>query len=145
MYLIYLTLMTQLSLFPEWGSLSSIEGDSKVCTKCNQNKPLTAYSKSSGASYLRPECRSCNNELSRVRKDLRITHGMPEEDYTCPICLRSAEEVDGKGGRAGAWVVDHCHSTDKFRGWLCHSCNRGIGYFEDSTNMMQRAIMYLSP
>lgn len=136
--------MTQLNLFSEWESLASVEGDSKVCTKCHQEKPLTAFGIHSGANYLRPECRKCNNELSRVRKDLRNTHGMPDEDYTCPICLKSAEEVDGKGGRAGAWVVDHCHKTDQFRGWLCHSCNRGIGAFEDNNSRMQRAVMYLN-
>ena len=136
--------MTQLNLFDdEWVSLTSFEGDSKVCTKCHQEKPLTAFTKSSGANYLRPECKSCNNELSRVRNDLRAKYGMPDEDYTCPICLKSAEEVDGKGGKAGPWVVDHCHYTDTFRGWLCHSCNRGIGGFEDNTLRLKRAIKYL--
>ena len=137
--------MTQLNLFDEWDSLASLEeGETKVCTKCHQEKPLSAFSKSSGANFYRPECKSCNNELTRVRNDLREKYGMPDEDYTCPICLRNAEEVDGKGGKAGPWVIDHCHKTDKFRGWLCHSCNRGLGGFEDNTLRLKRAMTYLN-
>jgi hypothetical protein len=40
-------------------------------------------------------------------------------------------------------VVDHCHTTGKVRGLLCHNCNRALGLFHDSTESLQRAIEYL--
>jgi DNA-directed RNA polymerase subunit RPC12/RpoP len=116
----------------------------KVCNKCNQDLPLSSFSKSSGANYVRPECKSCNNRLSKERTELRKTYGMPENDYKCPICLRGVNELQGRGGNAGVWVVDHDHTTNTFRGHLCHSCNRAIGMFQDSIENLKRAIDYLS-
>jgi len=121
-----------------------LEGDTKVCIKCKEEKPLAAFSNSSGANYKRPECKKCNKELSRVRDELRATHGMPEEGYKCPICRRGAEEVKGKGGKNnGPWVLDHDHKTNKFRGWLCHTCNRGLGAFEDDPMRILKAVAYV--
>jgi hypothetical protein len=135
--------MTQTDLFG-WTKDDPVEGDSKVCSKCGTDKPLAAYSFHSGGSYLRTECKSCTNHMTRIRKDIRSRHGMPSVGYCCPICLRTSEEVAGSGGKsAGSWVVDHCHTSDKFRGWLCHKCNRTLGGFEDDISMMHRAIAYL--
>ena len=38
---------------------------------------------------------------------------------------------------------DHDHVTKKFRGWLCHSCNRALGGFSDSVDILKKAIIYL--
>ena len=122
---------------------NNVEVTKKVCTKCNKELPITNFSKSSGANFLRPECRACNNKLAKVRKQLNETYGKPPQGYTCPICKREANEVINKGGSAGAWVVDHCHTTDKFRGWLCHSCNRLLGICNDDISNLKRAIKYL--
>lgn len=128
--------------FIDDGELGSEDG--KFCNKCNQLLPLTAFSAHSGANYLRPECRSCNQELTRVRTELRQKHGMPSEGYCCPICKGDEEGVKGKGNtRNGSWVLDHCHDTDSFRGWLCHKCNRALGGFNDDTSLLQNAIEYL--
>jgi hypothetical protein len=40
-------------------------------------------------------------------------------------------------------VVDHCHSTGKVRGLLCHNCNRALGLLKDSEENLLRAITYL--
>jgi len=117
--------------------------ETKVCNKCSIEKPVSHFSKCSGGNYLRPECRECNNELSKVRSILKTKYGNPPSGYLCPICNLSEDEVKGKGGKAGAWVIDHCHTTDSFRGWLCHKCNRGIGNFDDDIQLMYNAIEYL--
>ena len=124
--------------------LFHIDGKTKTCSKCNEKLPLKAFSVSSGANFLRPECKKCNNELTRVRNELRKAHGMPNKDYKCPICDRGESEVAGKGGtRNGAWVLDHCHDTSTFRGWLCHSCNRSLGGFQDRLDILRKAMLYL--
>lgn len=93
---------------------------------------------------MRPECRKCNNELSKVRQKLKEQYGLPQGEYHCPICLNDEETVKGKGNtKNGSWVIDHCHETEKFRGWLCHKCNRALGGFDDSEETLERAIEYL--
>ena len=125
--------------------LFNTDGETKTCSKCNKKLPLSSFSVSSGANFLRPECKKCNLELTRVRNRLRDKHGMPTDGHVCPICERGETEVAGKGGlRNGAWVIDHCHDTETFRGWLCHSCNRALGGFNDNVDILKRAIKYLT-
>lgn len=116
----------------------------KECSKCKYLLPLEAFSRHSGGNYLRPECKKCNNELSKVRERLKQEHGSAPDNYNCPICLGDEEEVSGRGNtKNGAWVLDHCHESEAFRGWLCHKCNRSLGGFDDDIKMLQRAIQYL--
>ena len=67
---------------------------------------------------------------------------MPHEGYECPICLRSKEEAS-EGETKRSWVLDHCHDTNTFRGWLCGKCNRDLGNFNNSVETFKRAIKYL--
>ena len=115
----------------------------KTCKRCKVEKSLSEYTNASGGNYKRTECRECANRLTKERNALRKIHGMPPENYECPICLRSGEQIAGEGGAAGSWVIDHDHLTAGFRGWLCHKCNRGLGAFEDSSERLKRAINYL--
>ena len=116
----------------------------KECSKCKQKLSLQHFSRHSGGNYLRPECKKCNNELSRVRERLKREHGMPSEGYSCPICLGTEEDVKGRGNtKNGSWVLDHCHESEAFRGWLCHKCNRSLGGFDDDIEMLKRAMKYL--
>ena len=123
-----------------------IDDNSKLCTKCNVVKQLTSFPWRSGEKVFRREhCRQCVKSLSQTRKMLRKRYGMPDNTYICPICLGTSKDVAKRGGKhAGSWVLDHCHYTDKFRGWLCHLCNRALGCFKDDVNMLQRAIEYLN-
>ena len=118
--------------------------DKKVCSKCGQEKKIGDFGKANGGKYYRTECKACTAKLQKNRRSLRKEHGYPPEDYECPICLRDEWDVCGEGGsNMTAFVIDHCHDTDAFRGWLCHKCNRGLGAFNDNVGMLERAIEYL--
>ena len=54
-------------------------------------------------------------------------------DHTCDICSKKVKSLH----------VDHCHSTMKVRGYLCGSCNRGLGLFQDSISNLDKAREYL--
>jgi hypothetical protein len=52
----------------------------------------------------------------------------------CGICLDPMKRP----------VLDHCHRTMAVRGLLCSKCNIGIGQFNDSPEILQKAIRYVS-
>ena len=43
----------------------------------------------------------------------------------------------------GYLYVDHCHTTNKIRGLLCHNCNSMLGYAKDNQTTLFTAIEYL--
>lgn len=40
--------------------------------------------------------------------------------------------------------LDHCHTTGKVRGVICHRCNVGLGHFRDNPEFLAAAIKYLA-
>jgi hypothetical protein len=46
-------------------------------------------------------------------------------------------------GRETALNYDHDHNTGAFRGWLCVTCNSGLGKLGDDVAGLKRAIKYL--
>lgn len=59
----------------------------------------------------------------------------------CAVCRCP---IDLYVGRKKAICVDHAHDgTDRVRGLLCQSCNRGIGLLGDDIDRLQSAINYL--
>ena len=62
---------------------------------------------------------------------------LKEQKDKCKICERMFDE------ETTVPHVDHCHSTGKVRGLVCRSCNTGLGFFEDNTEWLKKAITYL--
>jgi len=77
-----------------------------------------------------------------LKKKYNITIEFYEEllnnqDGKCLIC-------NGVGFiKKGSLCVDHCHISGKIRGLLCHSCNVGLGHYNDNINLLKNAIKYL--
>ena len=116
------------------------------CTKCKQLKDITAFPfREASHKARRKECRECNNESALLRK-LKSENPFPNvAEYKCPCCLRTEKEIRSNGGWPGRtiWVLDHNHTTNKFRGWICDNCNVAIGRFADSVSSLKKAMNYL--
>lgn len=111
----------------------------RVCRSCGKETPNKEMkNKRHWHSY----CKSCRSEYTRRRNISQ--YGITPDDYkvmldkqngTCYIC----KKFDTK-----ALAVDHDHDTGKVRGLLCTRCNRGIGLFGDSPDLLARAAEYLT-
>jgi hypothetical protein len=66
---------------------------------------------------------------------------LKSQDDKCAIC--GSEGFKMQAHHKIKLVVDHCHSTGRVRGMLCHNCNRGLGLFQDSVQFLQSASSYL--
>ena len=64
------------------------------------------------------------------------------QNHVCAICKRP-ETSKNANGEIKPLAVDHCHTTGKIRGLLCHKCNVLLGKAEDNTEILQNAILYL--
>jgi hypothetical protein len=77
--------------------------------------------------------------LAGMRVNGHKKRGMPEptrpRPENCEIC--------GKLEKRGVLHLDHCHETNKFRGWLCSPCNLGLGKLGDSVASLRAALTYL--
>lgn len=60
-----------------------------------------------------------------------------EQGQACAICKI---ELDP---HAKSTHVDHCHTSGRVRGILCHGCNSGLGGFRDNSMSLLAAIEYL--
>lgn len=72
-----------------------------------------------------------NAYLQRKKEKLA---GRPKP-VTCEVC-------SGRGDAKGI-VFDHCHNTDKFRGWICGRCNKVLGYVQDDATLLEKLAVYL--
>lgn len=70
--------------------------------------------------------------FKRRREEERIALAGRPRPTVCELC-----------GAEAKTVFDHCHETDRFRGWLCDRCNRVLGSVGDSVELLRRMIAYL--
>ena len=67
---------------------------------------------------------------------IRKRRGLPEATRPMP-------ELCERGCGRKAKCLDHCHTTNVFRGWLCRPCNMGIGLLGDTLEDLRAAVDYL--
>lgn len=70
--------------------------------------------------------------IHKVRARAGIPPAQRPKPAKCDCCRQKAK-----------LVLDHCHVSGVFRGWLCNKCNLGLGLFNDSVKVFRRAIKYL--
>ena len=133
----------------------------KICSKCNKEKPLSEYHKRSNRPCgVRSQCKQCYKDYPTKLKrrdnymreyDLFKSYKISLEEYekmlkeqnnSCKICESHIDNLKDK--RKKNFCVDHCHTTGKIRGLLCDSCNKAIGFFNDDISLLKKAILYSS-
>ena len=92
------------------------------------------------------------NRLRVKDQNLRRNYGISLADYDamlesqdgcCAICDEQ-ENVVHSNGKKYKLAIDHDHTTKKVRGLLCRQCNSGLGAFRDSTELLKKALEYLT-
>tara|TARA_R100001143_G_C3249644_1_gene82903 strand:- start:17 stop:493 length:477 start_codon:yes stop_codon:yes gene_type:complete len=147
------TLMTdQLELFKE-AVFIKLGDQNRVCKSCGETKDITffvvSWYRKDGSKSYETTCRKCRANDAYNVKLLKEKIPYPSDDYCCPICNSSSEnlksKIDGeyKGMNRGSWVLDHDHKSGKFRGWLCNKCNSALGWLDDDITYVRRALNYL--
>lgn len=81
-----------------------------------------------------------NAKLARLRRKFGLSREEAERflalsETGCSVCGRLATGRD--------LHADHCHDSGKLRGWLCGSCNLGLGRFTDDPAILRAAADYV--
>ena len=138
----------------------------KVCTKCAETLPLSAfYARKAGGHQ--GCCRRCWKDKSRAynaanpekiaahrktyreknkpriaaltrRSALKVRYGITEAEQAALLTKQNgACRICGATDRR--LVIDHHHGTGRVRMLLCDPCNRGLGCFNDDPDLLKRA------
>ena len=101
------------------------------------------------AAYAR-QWRRKNPEKDK-NNNLKKSYGISLDDYNemvrtqngvCAICSNPESRLDKDGGPR-MMAVDHCHTSKKVRALLCSSCNKALGSFKDSPELLRKAALYV--
>lgn len=102
----------------------------KKCGKCNTEKNFSEFREYKSGKF-RSECRECEVRQGKMKKEAHKVAG--KNPGICSCCKKKTTDL----------VVDHCHDTGRFRGWLCRNCNTGLGKLGDNIDSLCRAMNYL--
>ena len=104
----------------------------KTCLYCKIEKDISAFPKhKQNKDRLDNRCKECIKEQTQIRKKLHKS--APVKPQLCECCRKVPIK----------WVLDHDHSDNSFRGWICDQCNTGIGRLGDNLDGVILAVNYL--
>lgn len=119
----------------------------KVCNVCHRYLNTIHFQKNQNGkgdrTIRRPSCNDCRKEMDGKNvspKDRREWNKKEPKMiiWQCPICNKTTiPKLTSKV------VLDHDHKTGAVRGWICDSCNTGIGRFKDEVALLESAIDFL--
>lgn len=104
--------------------LTNVDRENKraSCTKCGD---IELVCRPNGKIF-------CPFSHYRIKKLLNFPNKITKNGI-CPICNKQKR-----------FVIDHCHKTNKFRGFICSTCNQLLGLCYDNPKILNGAIKYLS-
>ena len=129
----------------------------RVCSHCKVEKKFSEFhlhkGHPHGVSY---RCKACARKNNKKYYDpvrmrslaLKRLYGITLDDYNRMLKIQNNRCAICNGTETGRkdikyFNVDHCHTTGKVRGLLCHGCNSGIGNMKDDVELLDKAIAYL--
>jgi Recombination endonuclease VII len=77
----------------------------------------------------------------RLAAKRRKKMGQPEPTGPYPNACEICEALEANQDKG--LMLDHDHKTGLFRGWLCSSCNLGLGKLGDSLEQIERTLRYM--
>lgn len=125
-------------------------GDShpqKICNVCHKILPTTQFEPNQNGKgdrqVRRPSCKMCRRTIDGVamaasERRKWLANKPDQVDFQCPICKKITI-----AGLTSKVVLNHDHATGRVLGWLCDSCNTGLGRFKDDIGILNEAIEYL--
>jgi hypothetical protein len=126
--------------------------DTKRCAKCGEHKSVDNFyviqRKDRNKPQLYHRCKFCCSDVKSNSKayyrdwELKKKYGISLEEYNEQVSLRE-NHCDICCEKVKTLHVDHNHDTGKIRGYLCGSCNRGIGLLKDNSAICREAAGYL--
>ena len=130
---------------------------SRTCMNCKVTKSAVDFYAHKGG-HLRHECKACMNAKARARhkekakdpsyrRDKYLArYGITHDEYEKMLAAQNGVCAICQGEETKRWThfsVDHNHETGEVRGLLCHTCNTGLGQFQDSPELLAEAANYL--
>ena len=119
----------------------------KICNVCHKLKKTTDFAKNQNAKnnrpVRRPSCKDCRVKMegvgiSRTNKLKWLKKKPANEPFECPVCKKRTV-----AGITNKVVLEYDHHTGKAGGWICDSCNTGLGRFRDNIGILKSAIKFL--
>ncbi len=139
--------LLQINLFDEKDEVfrQEFKDGTAECTYCKKELPIKAFGTTLGGKIRRSMCRKCDSKHAKIIAKL-YRENLPKPDH-CECCETKPKIFTNKKkySNLGILQLDHTHDNDpKFRGWVCSTCNQGLGKFGDTLEGIIKAALYLS-
>ena len=134
------------------------------CHKCLKDLDTSFFSKNNNSSRgYHYKCKPCHNKYVReiwytknqkkqvkASENYKRTHRFEilSTKYNIPIDEVRDKFLKSNGlcvicKREKKLVLDHCHRTNKIRGFICNKCNTALGMIEDNIQTAKNIVKYL--
>ena len=107
-------------------SATPTEPATRWCKGCEQYLPVNMLvpkreKSKKGKIWYESKCSVCLPKDAKLRRDLKKQEKTRPKPLRCENCNIMTPHL----------MFDHCERTKRFRGWLCRSCNSGLGMLGD--------------
>lgn len=129
----------------------------KICNGCKRVKALEEFHfHPLGIKGRATRCKLCNADAQREHRRLKGYGAQIKYKYGITLenlellkqrqnnkCATCGNEFDSLPRRLSKPVIDHCHTSGKIRGILCHPCNVALGMVKDNKTTLHKMLDYL--